>query len=148
MQISKEIGIDVGHRVPFHKSKCRGFHGHRYRIEVGVDDVLITKGSSEGMVIDFGDLKEVMMEEIDGKLDHTSIYFINDPMAEVLKLLEPDSPKPFVWVHFIPTAENLAKYLFKSIKELLRDRGIKIDYVKVWETPTSTATYREANAKT
>ena len=41
MLITKEIEIDAAHRVPNHKSKCRTFHGHRYRIEVGVDDKVI-----------------------------------------------------------------------------------------------------------
>ena len=57
MLITKCLEIDMGHRVPNHKSKCATPHGHRYKIEVGVDDKVIdTKGvSDEGMVIDFGD---------------------------------------------------------------------------------------------
>ena len=61
MLITKQIEIDMAHRVPNHKSKCHNLHGHRYKIEVGVDDKLITRkgSSSEGMVIDFGDLKDI-----------------------------------------------------------------------------------------
>lgn len=72
MLITKEIGIDMAHRVPNHGSKCRNLHGHRYKIEVGVDDKLITKEGdpAEGMVIDFSDLKKVMMDYIDASYDH------------------------------------------------------------------------------
>jgi 6-pyruvoyltetrahydropterin/6-carboxytetrahydropterin synthase len=146
MLITKEIEIDMAHRVPNHKSKCRNLHGHRYKIEVGVDDNLIrTEGnSSEGMVIDYGDLKNIMMEVIDKQFDHNSIFFEQDPIVDILSgyLEEMQIKKPF-YVSFIPTAENLAKYWYRLVKVELLKVGIKIKHVKVWETPTSTATYYE-----
>ena len=72
MKITKDIEIDMGHRVTNHKSKCASLHGHRYKITAVVDDKVITeKGiSDEGMVIDFGDLKQCMMNQFDDKYDH------------------------------------------------------------------------------
>lgn len=144
MLVTKEIGIDTAHRVYGHKGKCRGWHGHRYTVEVGVDDKLISEGSSEGMVIDFGDLKQIMMEQIDAPLDHTAIYSTKDPSEPVLRVLEKDSPKPFVWVDFVPTAENIAEYIFYRMAGPLSEKGIQIKYVRIWETPSSTATYQVA----
>lgn len=145
MLITKEIEIDMAHRVPNHKSKCSNLHGHRYRIEVGVDDKIINdKGSSdEGMVIDFGDLKEIMMEEIDDKFDHNSVFYRDDPISFAIKKVEDYQLKTPWFMNFIPTAENLAKYWYYLIKPRLEERGIKIKHVKVWETPTSTALYKQ-----
>lgn len=142
MLITKFIEIDMGHRVPNHKSKCRNLHGHRYKIEVGVDDkVISTPGSSdEGMVIDFSDLKQIMMEEIDAKFDHSFTMYDEDEFVIGFIALEEQGQK-INFVPFVPTAENLAKHWYEIIKPKLEERKIKIKHVRVWETPSSTATY-------
>ena len=35
-RIRRYVETDTGHRVPNHKSKCRHFHGHRYRFEAEI----------------------------------------------------------------------------------------------------------------
>lgn len=144
MLITKEIGIDMGHRVPNHKSKCRNPHGHRYQIEVGVDDKVITAEgtSSNGMVIDFGDLKEIMMMWIDKQFDHSYTLWTEDEQAAIWQKWGAQGLK-INFVNFVPTVENLAKYWYEILKKQLAVVQIKIKYVKVWETPASTATYQE-----
>lgn len=144
MLITKQIEIDLGHRVPNHKSKCKNIHGHRYRIEVGVDDKVIQSvgASDEGMVIDFGDLKEIMMEEIDAKFDHGFVVYEKDEFINIFSSLSNKGMK-MLFKDFIPTAENLARHWYDLIKLKLQEKGIKIAHVKVWETPSSTALYNE-----
>lgn len=144
MLITKKIEIDMGHRVPNHKSKCKNFHGHRYTIEVGVDDKKIQDAgsSSEGMVIDFSDLKNLMIEVIDEPYDHSFTVAENDKYVSDWIKFQQDGLKVNL-VSFIPTAENLAQWWFVLLKKKLDQVGIKIKHVKVWETPTSTATYEE-----
>lgn len=143
--ITKEIEIDMGHRVPNHKSKCRNIHGHRYKIEVGVrGEIITTQGASdEGMIIDFGDLKQIMVSEIDEKYDHGFACFENDPEELILNSLKElrDKGMKIIFTDFIPTAENLAKHWFEIIKPRLEEKRIALEYVRVFETPTSTATY-------
>ena len=140
MLISKEIEIDMGHRVPNHKSKCASLHGHRYKIEAHVEGQIISdEGSSdEGMVIDFGDLKEVMMEVLDAKYDHGMVLWSGDVMAEAIR---GDVKTKLTIVSFIPTAENLAEMWFQELEGRLKERRIELVALKVWETPTSTATF-------
>lgn len=135
----------MAHRVMNHGSKCKNLHGHRYAIEVGVDDKVIDKEgeANEGMVIDFGDLKNIMMTEIDAVFDHNSIFSVEDPIKPFIEEIAKHQNKVPIFVHFIPTAENLAKFWYKIIEPNLKDVGIKIKYVRVFETPTSTATYEE-----
>jgi len=157
MIITKEIEIDMGHRVMNHKSKCRSCHGHRYKIEVGVNDKLVTiiGSSDEGMVMDFGDLKQIMMREIDAEYDHGFIISRDDKLliekfgVELFNswkvnhkwLNINDIETKLIVVDFIPTAENLAKHWFIILKEQLEKINIRIHHVKIWETPTSTALY-------
>jgi 6-pyruvoyltetrahydropterin/6-carboxytetrahydropterin synthase len=143
MLITKTIEIDTGHRVPNHKSKCRNIHGHRYKIEVGVDDEIIQiKGvSDEGMVMDFNDLKEVMIKNISEPLDHGFIIYEKDILLKYFKKMIKTIGIKVVITDFIPTAENLAKHLYHKIKRELLKKGIRINHVKIWETPNSTAEY-------
>jgi len=145
MLVTKFIEIDMGHRVPNHKSKCKNLHGHRYKIEVGVDDKVIdTSGTSdEGMVIDFSDLKQIMMEEIDAKFDHSFTMFVNDEFFDYFNILRVNQNQKINFLSEVPTAENLAKHWYEIIKPKLEERKIKIKHVRVWETPSSTATYEE-----
>ena len=158
MIITKEIEIDMGHRVPNHKSKCRNLHGHRYKIEVGVDDKIIqTPGApDEGMVIDFSDIKTILMEEIDARFDHGFVIYQNDVFSSMFESMmegneigfdgddnQVDQPMKIRLVPFIPTAENLAQHWFELMKPRFNECKIKLRHVRVWETPTSTATYSE-----
>ena len=148
MLITKFIEIDLGHRVTNHKSKCKNLHGHRYKIVAGVDDkVIITKGASdEGMVIDFSDLKEVMMQEIDERLDHGFLLYDQDPFKMFFDTMIVNQPgMKVIYVPFVPTAENIAKWLFGIVKQKLAERNIFLRYIEVYETPTSTAMYTAEN---
>ena len=150
MIISKYIEIDMGHRVPNHKSKCRNLHGHRYKIEVGVNDKVVDKkgSSDEGMVIDFSDLKAVMMQELDEKFDHGFVISSDDDLLSDFQHYRDGLGMKIIEVDFIPTAENLAKYWFELMEPKLAERGVKLFYVTIWETPSSTAQYRLLDKET
>lgn len=138
--VVKKIEIDMGHRVPWHKSKCKNLHGHRYVIEAGVRGSISLKAgtSDEGMVIDFGDIKEILVEEVDQKLDHGFMMYEKDPFAESFKDLK---DQKIIFVPFIPTAENIAKYLFETMTSRFTERSLELAFIKVWETPTCSALY-------
>ena len=146
MLITKEIEIDMAHRVCFHKSKCRNLHGHRYKIEAGVDDKVIQEeGRSDyWMVIDFWDLKQILIKEIDKKFDHWAIFYNKDvyrPLLEQMINLQDQNPNKIHYVSFMPTAENLCKFWFELLQPKLKEKGIKLAHIKIWETPTSTAIF-------
>ena len=73
--IRRWVETDTGHRVPNHRSKCRNFHGHRYRWEVELEgDVVDEDGASEeGMLIDFSDVSRILKEQIHDVLDHAFV---------------------------------------------------------------------------
>lgn len=78
--ISREVQIDVGHRVPDHGSKCRNPHGHRYRVIATCEGPVMNQHGNEenGMVVDFGNLKKYMMDIIDAVFDHGFVVYSGD----------------------------------------------------------------------
>lgn len=149
MKVTKTIRIDMGHTVTGHKSKCRGLHGHSYDIVATVDDQVIDDHtrSSDGMVIDFGDLKQAMLDVIDKNYDHGFCIWREDPRAMLLKQandLRCFENERFHLTEFIPTAENLAKHWFYLLRNVLSvSYGIKLYSLQVFETPGCSATYTE-----
>ncbi|MFT5129377.1 MAG: 6-pyruvoyltetrahydropterin/6-carboxytetrahydropterin synthase [Rhodothermales bacterium] len=142
ISITKVVEWDMGHRVPNHKSKCRNPHGHRYRLELTIaGEVDTTAGaSSEGMVVDFGDVKSVMMTRVHDVLDHGFMYYEHDPVMSGFFATCGESFQA-IPVDFIPTAENLARWCGEQLHEAFGP-GVIIENVRVFETPNSWADYR------
>ena len=137
LEITKAIEWDMGHRIPNHKSKCRNPHGHRYRLEVTVaGPVSKEKGAShEGMVHDFGDIKEHLMSKVHALLDHCFLASEEDGIFAPLAQNEALGLK-IILVPFIPTAENILIWCYKL---LTQDYPAQVPMVRLrlFETPTS-----------
>lgn len=162
--ITREIGIDMGHRVTYHGSKCRSLHGHRYTIHVTLAGPLVDGGEQEGMVMDFGFLKDVMMQEIDAPCDHGTCLWVDDVYASrflgpAYVIAETITRAVGHWsgqgefgklylLHCVPTAENLARHWYERLTDALaaepRNQGARLLSVKVWETPNCSAEYAPA----
>lgn len=159
-RISREIGIDMGHRVTLHGSKCRNLHGHRYRIIVTLEGKLAKVGAQDGMVMDFGFLKDLMIEHIDAPCDHgTTLWMEDGQLAHalgpsyhmVLGLVDKKGYAETSWewgklyvVPFTPTAENLARHWFHRLLDpvyAVSERRARVHSVTVWETPNCSAEY-------
>lgn len=134
--ITKEIEFDAGHRVPLHASKCRNPHGHRYRVQAGIEGELITEGPESGMVRDFSIVKELLTEHVHDIYDHGFIVHKSD--KDIIDLFNTLDYKIIV-VDWYPTAECLAKNIYWRIKTYLPT----LQFIRIWETPTSMAEYKE-----
>ncbi len=141
--VTKVIEWDMGHRVPNHKNKCRNLHGHRYRLEVSVQgDLCAEAGSSnEGMVFDFGDLKELLRQCISEQLDHVCMYYAEDSLLREFFAAHPEQLVAIA-VPFIPTAENIVRWCYEQLKAVLPPH-LKITRCILYETPNSWAEYTE-----
>jgi len=140
--ITRKIEFDAGHRVPYHNSKCYNIHGHRYVVEVVVEGELVEeKRYDKDMVMDFGDIKKIMMKVIHDKFDHSFIIWSEDDILEdIIMLAEKMNFKVRVITH-IPTAERLAEYFFNLLKDEIDNNYRRLKKVIVWETPNSKAEY-------
>ncbi len=147
--ITKDIEFDAGHRVPYHASKCRSPHGHRYKVRAELAcEELIQEGEEAGMVKDFGFLKEMMTRLIHDVLDHGFIVWEQDTklLAGLLATNKADDPD-FIWkvviFPYIPTAENIARWCYDELEDEItqEDTPYVLTAVTLWETPTSVARY-------
>ena len=146
MKIVKIIEWDMGHRILHHRSVCRGLHGHRYKVEIGVSGDMVSKPdvSEEGMVIDFSDIKKISNQFIQEKLDHAFMVWEKD--EELIRFFKQSKGHKPVIVPFTPTAENMAAYIFNELQDKFQDvykTGLHLHSIKLWETPTSFAFYGE-----
>ena len=144
-RIRRYVETDTGHRVPNHKSKCRHFHGHRYRFEAEIEgDIVDTPGvSEEGMVMDFSDVSHILMEHIHDVVDHAFVVYSEDEEARTA-LSHLDSGHRIFVVPFIPTAENLAKWAFDQVEPHIKNSygtSLRLVAMHVRETPKSWATW-------
>ena len=89
------------------------------------------------MLIDFGDLKREVKSLADF-YDHSLIYEKNSLKEKTLSALQEENFR-LIEVPFRPTAENFAKMFFDTLK----DKGLKISEVTVYETPENCAVYSE-----
>ena len=144
-RIRRYVETDTGHRVPNHKSKCRHFHGHRYRFEAEIEgDIVETSGvSEEGMLMDFSDVSKILTVHIHDVVDHAFVVYEGD--EEAINLLSGLPPEHrTVIVPFIPTAENLAKWAFEQVQPHIRTaygNALRLVAMHVRETPKSWASW-------
>ena len=150
MIVTTLIEWDMGHRIPNHKNKCKNLHGHRYKLEINVEGGFIRRksSSSESMVLDFGDIKDITRREIKDRLDHAFMYWEKDKdMSNFFKL---HKTYKHISVPFVPTAEEIARWIFDILDTKFYDQyktGLKLYSVIVWETPTCKAIYRRKDLK-
>jgi len=92
------------------------------------------------MLLDFSDFKREVHGLADS-LDHRLLIERGTLRLETLDALEGEGFE-VITLSFRPTAENLAKYLFDSMKEL----GFPIHSMTVYETPDNCAIYEDHGA--
>ena len=119
-EVSVEYSFAAGHSLRAYKGKCENVHGHNYKVRVTLAG---EKLNAAGLLMDFVELRTEIKALVE-RLDHR---FLNDI-------------PPFDRLN--PSAENLAKYFCDEIETQARNQGLQVHAVTVWETDTTSATYR------
>lgn len=116
--VEKEFSFEAGHCLVHHDGKCSSPHGHSYVFIVTLaGHQLIQDGPQKNMIIDFYTLDAAIAPMIEDYLDHK---WLNDSLGT-------DSP----------SVEFIAKWIYDHLKPTLKN----LRSVKVFETPTCSATY-------
>ena len=139
IRITKQFTFETGHALFGYDGKCRNVHGHSYKLSVTVIGTPITDTSHVklGMVIDFGDLKKIVKEEIVDEFDHATVFNKNTPHVELAKELS-DRGHNVILADYQPTSENMVIDFAAKIKGRL-PQNIKLHSLKLQETDTSFA---------
>lgn len=127
MRITTRLEFDAAHRITQHGGKCKNLHGHRYAVEVTVSGEL----DEQGMVIDFGTLRQKLKGHVIDYWDHAFIGYKGD------KWFSPSTLKSrgmkVIEMSMEPTAEAIAQRFLKDARGLFP--GVKVERVRVYETP-------------
>ena len=139
IRITKQFSFETGHALYGYDGKCKNVHGHSYRLDVTVIGKPISDNSNVkfGMVIDFGDLKKIVKEEIVDVFDHATVFNKNTPHVELAKELE-DRGHNVLLVNYQPTSEMMVIDFSAKIKKRLPN-NIHLFSLKLQETATSFA---------
>ena len=131
--VTKKIEFCYGHRLLDYGGICKHPHGHNALAEIEVrTDAL----DDRNMVCDFSDIKRLVKGWIDRELDHKMILRHDDPLVRPLQALG----EPIYLLDSNPTVERIAKLVYDETQRL----GFSVVEVRVWETPTSFASYSGA----
>ena len=136
--LKTEASFDAAHFLEGYDGKCRNIHGHRWKVIAQIKGETLNQGrQTRGMLVDFGDLKEIL--EIHCRdLDHCLIYEKGSLRPTTLLAFREENFRVYE-VDFRPTAENFACYFYRR----LRDEGLDVHRVEVYETPNNCAAYEE-----
>ena len=145
------------------KCACRHLHGHNATVNIYLT---ASELNAQGMVTDFKHLGW-FKKWLDNTIDHKFIVDINDPL---LAKLTGDLPLEnyhfedkliaqkisfnegleehlkeyyagFIIVDFIPTSENLSKWLCEIVDYKMSQINISVDKLEFFETPKSKSIY-------
>jgi len=122
MRLKISHNMEIAHRLSLapESSKCYKIHGHGMQVEL----LFLVEQGADGMAVnsanqpmEYGDMKKMFRDHIDGKYDHHLILNEEDPWAVTLidrnkgvNGVEGTLPG-LVTVPGDPTTENLAKWI-------------------------------------
>jgi 6-pyruvoyltetrahydropterin/6-carboxytetrahydropterin synthase len=120
-ELTVEVGFAAAHQLRGYKGNCENLHGHNWRVQI---NMTAERLNEIDIVMDFRDLKKVAREVV-APLDHV---LLNDV---------------FPFTEKNPTSENIAKWIFDSLKKKIYNGTVRVAAVTVWESDSASASYYE-----
>lgn len=128
----------MAHALWNYDGLCKNIHGHSYILAVTVlgEPMEDINNPKLGMVMDFGDLKKIVKEEVVDRLDHAIVVSDKAPTEQLLAL--PQMSQRHEVVSYQPTCENM---LVDFAQRIIRRLPVNIELfsLKLHETATSFA---------
>lgn len=142
IKITKQFSFEMAHALRNYDGLCRNIHGHSYKMDITLAGRPLNDDNSpkNGMVMDFGDLKKLVNEEVISLLDHALVLNAKNA-PRLIDVLKQNFDK-IVVVEFQPTTENLLDFIAGKIKQRLPET-VKLCRVRLRETDTSYADWEE-----
>ncbi|MFI3270274.1 MAG: 6-carboxytetrahydropterin synthase [Rikenellaceae bacterium] len=146
IRLTKEFSFEAAHALERYDGACKHIHGHSYRLFVTVRGVPErAEGSAKfGMVLDFGELKRIVNEQIISRLDHALVLRQSELSLKVVEKIGSIYTN-IILTDYQPTCENmLADFAARISAEL--PQSVSLYSLKLHETATSFAEwYAEDN---
>ncbi|AQX09419.1 6-carboxytetrahydropterin synthase QueD [Elizabethkingia miricola] len=137
IRITKIFTFETAHVLYNYDGKCKNMHGHSYKLFVTVKGKPVNDldNPKNGMVVDFGDIKKIVNEEVVDIWDHAVLINANSPHKELGNELEGRGHK-VIYCGFQPTCENMLYEIAAKVQAKLPSE-ISLAYLKLHETENS-----------
>jgi 6-pyruvoyltetrahydropterin/6-carboxytetrahydropterin synthase len=119
-EVMIEEEFSAAHALRGYRGKCENMHGHNWKVEVYVRGERLDE---VGMLVDFTQLKAAT-RRVMAYLDHQNLNEL----------------KPFER-ELNPSSEHIAGFILHKVAEQINDDRVNVYKVRVWETPSTSATY-------
>lgn len=146
IRVTREFTFEMSHVLHNYDGPCRNVHGHSYRLFVTVTGIPVNEQANpkNGMVIDFTDLKKIVMREIVDIFDH-AVAVSRDFEKEKLDMLSKTFGNTVI-VNYQPTCENMVADFADRIRKNLPS-GVKLHSLRLHETAKSYAEWHSEDNK-
>lgn len=137
IRITKIFNFETAHVLYNYDGKCKNMHGHSYKLFVTVkgNPIKDLDHHKNGMVVDFGDIKKIVKEEIVDIWDHAVLVNGDSPHKLLGESLE-DQGHKVIFCKYQPTCENMLYDIAAKIKSKLPTH-VQLAYLKLHETENS-----------
>lgn len=136
VRVTKKFSFDMAHALYGYDGPCKNIHGHTYHLSVTLLGPPETKSGAVklGMVVDFGDLKEMVKTVVLETFDHALV--LNEGAPYVSSEVIAGEFEKLVLVPWQPTCENLLLHFVDLLKERFPP-PTRLICMRLEETPTS-----------
>lgn len=136
IRVTKEFRFEMAHALEGYNGKCKHVHGHSYILYVTVlgKPNNNANDSGYGMVMDFGELKQLVNKHIVDKFDHALVLRKDAKLADALQ----KEYGNIMLTDYQPTCENMVIAFAQILKEYL-PQHVQLFSLRLHETATSYA---------
>ncbi|OFY61407.1 MAG: 6-carboxytetrahydropterin synthase QueD [Bacteroidetes bacterium RBG_13_43_22] len=144
IRVTREFSFEMAHALKNYDGPCRNVHGHSYRLFVTLTGTPITdtENPKNGMVIDFSELKNIVLNNIINLFDH-SVVVSSDHDADKMEMMKKTFGNAVI-VDYQPTCENLVTDFAQRLKDKMPE-GVILHSLKLCETAKSYAEWFSAD---
>ena len=144
IRITKEFKFESAHALLGYDGPCKNIHGHSYKMAVTVIGEPLKDASSpkNGMVLDFGFLKQIVNDCIVKPFDHALV--LNADTKNVNSVEVKSLSEKLILVKYQPSCENFLIDFAERIKSKLPD-NVKLFSIRLNETSNSYAEWFAAD---
>jgi 6-pyruvoyltetrahydropterin/6-carboxytetrahydropterin synthase len=138
IRVTREFTFEMAHLLTDYDGPCKNVHGHSYRLFVTLSGIPLDDKTNpkNGMVIDFTELKNIVLNNIIGQFDHSVVISSNsDP--EKIEMMSKTFGNTVI-VDYQPTCENLVADIAERLKDKFPGR-VNLHSLKLYETAKSYA---------
>ena len=144
IRVTREFTFEMAHVLRNYDGLCRNVHGHSYRLFVTLSGTPVndSENPKNGMVIDFTELKNIVLGRIVNQFDH-SVVMSRDFDREKMEMLTKTFGNTVI-VDYQPTCENLVNDFAERLKHELPG-GVLLHSLRLFETAKSYAEWFAAD---